>query len=107
MIYLIVAPIEPILKDIEMKIEEIYEWLFNNDPVIDDTDLRVAWANMASYCYFINLLDFDAQYRDKLKAILEKSLRFNITVPDSNHQRVIELAKRLDTIGIESPINLL
>ena len=78
-----------------MSINEIYVWLLENDPVVDSGNIRIVWINMASYCYFINAIDFDCVYQDKLKKILHKSIEFDVSVPDKRHSEVLELAKSI------------
>lgn len=80
-----------------MKISEIYKWLLETDPIKDNVEIRLVWSNMASYCYFVNTLDFDSVYKDKLIKVLEKSKKYKITVPDDNHQNVLHIANEMGT----------
>ena len=57
----------------------------------------MVWSNMASYCYFINSMDFDNVYHQKLKQVLKKSQEYDVSVPDSNHEKVIKLSNRINT----------
>lgn len=87
-----------------MTINDIYSWLLTTDPINDNDEIRSVWASMASYCYFINAIDFDSTYRDKLKTVLEKSLRYNIKVPDADREKVITMARSIKTQTIDSYI---
>lgn len=74
-----------------MTTDAIYKWLIEIDPVEDN--VKRVWTDMASYCYFINSMDFDQLYTNKLEQILKKSIKFNIIVPNQNRSQVIKLAE--------------
>lgn len=83
-----------------MKIDEIYSWLIENDPVIDNPQIRMIWSNMASYCYYINAVNFGSEYQDRLVEIFKKSHEYNITIPDKDHSKVLELSQQLKSGNI-------
>lgn len=81
-----------------MTTADIYNWLFSNIPT-DDAQAKLVWANMASYCYFINALDFDHIYNDSLQRLLQVSQTLGIQIPDSNHSKVLDIAKYMRSSG--------
>lgn len=87
-----------------MTTADIYNWLFTNLPDDSNSQLKLVWINMASYCYFINTMDFDSMYRDNLKRVLDISAQLGIQIPDTNHSRVLEIANELKQTGTVSDI---
>tara|TARA_R110000822_G_scaffold25937_1_gene78445 strand:+ start:1899 stop:2192 length:294 start_codon:yes stop_codon:yes gene_type:complete len=83
-----------------MKIDEVYTWLMDASPTESD-DVRKLWSNMASYCYYINTVDFGGIYQQKLVKVLEKSIKYDILVPNSQHVQVLNLADHLKTDHVQ------
>jgi len=88
-----------------MTISGIYDWLIENDPTNEDSEIRKIWTNMASYCYFMNVVDFDNLHQDQLKEILDKGLKYNISIPDKNHEEVISLVEYVKRDEIDTYLN--
>lgn len=82
-----------------MTTTDIYEWLFTNIPENNNNQLRGLWSNMASYCYFVNAMDFDNVYQDSLQKLLNISKRLGIQIPDDNHKKVLDMASQLKRTG--------
>jgi hypothetical protein len=82
---------------------DIYTWLLEHDPSESPT-IRMAWSNLASYCYFINVMDFDRSYQDKLQKVLLIGEEHRIEIPGKNHRDVLELAQRMPDMS--STMNL-
>lgn len=82
-----------------MTLAEIYNWLLETDPDQDKVQTRMVWKNMASYCYFINTLDFNSEYHSRLVQVLQKSQKFGVDIPDDNHQTVLDIAKNMNSVN--------
>lgn len=78
-----------------MTIDEVFDWLIETNPNDGSTATRQLWTNMASYCYFINVVDFDRTYQDKLKNVLQRCDKYDIHIPDHNHRLVIDIANHI------------
>jgi hypothetical protein len=77
-----------------MQTPEIYAWLFAHEPT-ENAWVRRLWVNLASYCYFINTLDFDRLYQADLCRLLLKSQQHGIAIPNRNHQEVLTLVEQI------------
>jgi hypothetical protein len=88
-----------------MTISEIYNWLLKTDPTEESVDVRHVWADMASYCYFVNTMDFDRIYQSRLKQVLKRGMEFGINLPTDDHSKVLEIAKEMDQTNLKTYIN--
>lgn len=90
-----------------MTVLDVYEWLFENVPTRENLHLRLIWSNMASYCYFINSIDFGNMYRVELNKLFEISHSIGIQIPDQNHAEVLRIAEQLQTSNTISELKQL
>lgn len=73
-----------------MTLDQIYTWLLANLPE-SNSNIRAAWSNMASYCYFRNTIDFQSS-DPRLNAVLRIAKAHQIQVPDNRHETILKIS---------------